>query len=264
MDILAEIVAVKRNEVKKLRSKYSYSNFGDFPYFGRKALSMAKALTADLDLAIIAEVKKASPSAGVIRADFDHRRIADIYHEHGANAISVLTDVRFFQGNITYLSDIARDREVPLLRKDFIIDESQIFEAKAQGADCVLLICEILSAGQLADLSHAAYETGLEVLTEIHSKEQLSKIDFNLNRIIGVNNRDLTSFKVDIDTTLRLAEKIPEETILVSESGLKQKSDFEQLLSAPVNAVLVGEQLMRSEDIGNELKKCKEWCHRAR
>ena len=264
MDILTEIVAVKRDEVKKLRARYQRTSFNDFPYFDRTVISMAEALTADKDLAIIAEVKKASPSAGIIRQDFNHQRIAEIYQENGTNAVSVLTDKNFFQGNITYLADIARDRQVPLLRKDFIIDEWQILEAKANGADCILLISEILAQSQLAELTHAAYETGLEVLTEMHDADQLNKIDLEQQSILGINNRDLTSFKVDIDTTLRVADMIPEDKIIVSESGLKKKSDFELLLASPVAAVLIGEHLMRSEDMAGELKKCREWGQRAR
>lgn len=263
MDILSEIVTVKHDEVKKLRDRYRRTSFNDFSHFDRTVLSMAEALTANKDLAIIAEVKKASPSAGIIRHDFNHQRIAEIYQENGAKAISVLTDRNFFQGDINFLADIARDRQVPLLRKDFIIDEWQVYEAKAHGADCILLICEILEQNQLSELTQAAFETGLEVLTEMHSAQELKKIDMNQQRILGINNRDLATFKVDIDTTLRVAEKIPEDRIIVSESGLKTQEDFKRLHDSPVSAVLVGEHLMRAQDIGGELRQCVEWGQRA-
>lgn len=262
MNILDEIIDVKKEEVKKLRKEYTYGRFTDSEFYGKEKLSLYDALSKTDDIAIIAEVKKASPSKGVIRNDFDHMKIADVYMENGAEAISILTDVNFFQGSLTYLSDIAQIKTKPLLRKDFIIDEYQVFEAKHYGADAVLLIAEVLSARQINELTHAAYETGLDVLLELHSADQLNKIDLVLNKLIGVNNRNLNDFTVDVNTTLHLAEKLPGDVVLVSESGISMQETIEELKLTNVNAVLVGEYLMRAEDIKGRLNQLAEWCSR--
>lgn len=262
MSILEKIVAVKKEEVKKLRSEYSYRHFTDSEYFNRPVLSMNRVLTSDNDIAIIAEIKKASPSAGIIRENFNHLELAEIYMDTEINAVSVLTDQHFFQGNISFLNDIAESRIVPLLRKDFIIDDYQIYEARSNGADCILLIAEILSENQLAELTHAAAELGIETLVEIHSAEQIQKINFNSNRLVGINNRNLENFKVDLNTTVRLAELIPDKVTLVSESGIKGSEDLGHLKKTRINAVLVGEHFMRCEDISRELQNFKKWARR--
>jgi len=260
MNILDEIVEVKREEVKILRRDFTISRFSDAEYFDSDCLDFASALSKPKRVSIIAEIKKASPSKGIIREDFDHMAIAEIYHESGADAISVLTDKTFFQGNISYLNNIAKIKSIPLLRKDFIIDEYQVFEAKSNGADAILLISEILSKTQIAELSDAAFELGMSVLLEMHSKKQISKIDFKKNRIIGINNRDLTKFKTDLTTTEMISKNIDNNVILVSESGINTKNDIDFIKTINVEAVLIGEHFMRNDNIGDSLKQMKDFC----
>jgi indole-3-glycerol phosphate synthase len=261
IDILSKIVEVKKDEVKILKRDFTISRFSDFEYFSNECLNFEKALAKPHAISIIAEVKKASPSKGIIRKNFNHLKIADIYMNNGADAISVLTDKQFFMGNISYLHDIAKYKSVPLLRKEFIIDEYQVFEAKANGADVILLISEILSANQIKELSKAAYELGMKVLLELHSEDQISKIDVSINKIIGINNRDLTNFKTDIKTTEDISNKLPNDILFVSESGISNKSDIDYLKSIRTNAILVAEHFMKSEDIASSLKEMKDFCH---
>lgn len=258
--VLNDILEVKRDEVKLLHRDFTLSRFEDSEYYSKPKLSISDSIKTDNDISIIAEVKKASPSKGIIREDFNHLEIADIYMNNEVNAVSVLTDKNFFKGSIDYLRDIAGIKSVPLLRKDFIIDEYQVFEAKSNGADVILLICEALSANQIIELSHAAFETDLEVLLELHSEDQLVKIDFSLNRLIGVNNRNLADFSVRLDTTIKLRERIPDDVLLVSESGLNTKDDIDTIMRVNTNAVLIGEHFMRSDNIGDSVKQMKDWC----
>lgn len=259
-NILDEIVEVKNEEVKTLKRDFTLSRFSDSEHFNASCLDFASALSKPEVISIIAEIKKASPSKGIIKEDFNHIAIADIYQENGANAISVLTDKLFFQGNISYLNEIAKIKSVPLLRKDFIIDEYQVFEAKSNGADAILLISEILSKNQITELSNVASDLGMAVLLEMHSDEQISKIDFSINKIIGINNRDLKKFKTDLNTTKLISEKIYDDVILVSESGINTKEDIDFVKSIKVDAVLIGEHFMRQQDIGNSVKQMKEFC----
>lgn len=259
-NILNEIVEVKHEEVKVLKRDFTLSRFSDSEHFDARCLNFTSSLSKPDVISIIAEIKKASPSKGIIREDFDHIAIAEIYHEDGADAISVLTDKKFFKGNISYLNDIATIKYAPLLRKDFIIDEYQVFEAKSNGADAILLISEILSKNQIAELTNAAYDLGMEVLLEMHSDEQLSKIDFSKNKVIGINNRDLTKFKTDLKTTELISDKINDDVILVSESGINTKDDINFVKSIKVDAVLIGEHFMRQENIGNSLQQMKQFC----
>ncbi len=260
IDILSKIVTVKKDEVKLLKRDFTLSRFSNSEYFEIDCLNFENALSKPEAISIITEIKKASPSKGIIRDDFNHLAIADVYMNNGADAISVLTDKHFFKGNIKYLNDIAKYKSVPLLRKDFIINEYQVFEAKANGADAILLISEILSENQIKELSNAAFELGMKVLLELHSEEHLSKIDLSLNKIIGINNRDLTNFTTDLNTTKIISELITEDVIIVSESGINNKSNLEFLKSTKTNAVLVGEHFMRADNIGDSLKQMKELC----
>lgn len=260
MNILEEIIEVKKEEVKSLRKRYSYNSFNSMEHFQHQTRSLKKALSNQNKISIIAEVKKASPSKGVIQSDFNHIRIAEIYQSNGADAISVLTDEKFFQGHISFLAEIRKLSEIPLLRKDFIIDEYQILEAKAFGADAILLISEILSANQIKDLTDCAIENNLDVLLELHSENEIPKLDLMRNNLIGINNRDLKTFEVDLTTTKKIKDKIDGEIIIVSESGISKRDDIEYLKSINVNAILVGEHFMRSENPGDELKKFIEWC----
>ncbi|MCG6961226.1 indole-3-glycerol phosphate synthase TrpC [bacterium BMS3Abin03] len=260
MEFLDEIIVVKKEEVKKLHSDFTLSRFKDSEFFEKSCMDINKALSGDGAISIIAEIKKASPSKGIIKEDFNHLKIAEEYTNAGADAISVLTDQKFFMGHINFLNDIAQVKSVPLLRKDFIIDEYQVFEAKSNGADVILLIAEALSFQQIQELTHCAKEIGMETLLEFHSENQLDKINTFTNKIIGINNRDLKTFKVDIKTTECLSKKIPGEIILVSESGISTLDDIHFLKTTRTNAILVGEHLMRSKSITDSLKRLKEWC----
>ena len=262
MNILYKIVETKKEEVSKLKNKFSLSDFEDFTFFKNSIISFKEKLKDKNDLSIIAEIKKASPSKGIIREDFNHTEIADTYMMNGADAVSVLTDKNYFQGSITFLEDIARNKTAPLLRKDFLIDEIQLYQAKAFGADFILLISEILSQSQIKDLSRTAIELGMEVLLEVHSSKELDKIDFELNDLIGINNRDLTTFKVDLNTTVNIADLLPDNVKIISESGFGKSENADKVINTKVDGLLVGEHFMRSKKIGEELGKFKEWCTR--
>ncbi len=267
MTILQKILDVKKEEIAELHRKFTRESFSESEMFDAKRLSLKSALLKKNKINVIAEIKKASPSKGILKNDFDHVAIAKSYLSGGADAISILTDKQFFQGNISFLKEIAgicecipSGKTVPLLRKDFIIDEFQILEAKANGADAILLIAEALSKEQIDELSSAAFENDLEVLLEIHSENQLEKINFNKNKIIGINNRDLATFNVDINTTINLMKNIPKDCVIVSESGINSKNDLDLLKDANVDAVLVGEHFIKSENIEESLKQFIEWC----
>jgi indole-3-glycerol phosphate synthase len=202
---------------------------------------------------VIAEVKKASPSAGVIRADFDPVRIATTYARHGAACISVLTDEPFFQGHLTYLEQVRAAVPVPLLRKDFLLERYQLLEARLAGADAVLLIAEILDQPTLTRLLREAAELGLQALVELYDADNLPRVLDSGAGLIGINNRDLRTFVTRLEHTLDLAPRVPSDRCLVSESGIRSHADIVRLRAAGVRAVLVGETLMRAGDIGAQL-----------
>lgn len=204
-------------------------------------------------ITLIAEVKKASPSAGVIRADFDPVAIARTYEAHGAAAISVLTDVEYFQGSLKYLTDVRAAVGLPVLRKDFVIDRYQLLEARDAGADAVLLIAECLPGDRLHALQREAIALGLHTLVELHDADQLPRVLDCGAPVIGINNRDLRTFTTRLEHTLDLLPKIPADRTVVSESGIKTHADLVKLGAAGARAVLVGESLMRSADIGAAL-----------
>jgi indole-3-glycerol phosphate synthase len=213
-------------------------------------------------LNLIAEVKKASPSAGLIRADFDPVAIAKIYEENGADALSVLTDETYFQGRLDYLQQIRSQVKLPVLRKDFIIDAYQVYQSRAAGADAILLIAECLETSQMIDLQILATEVNLTVLIEVHDLDNLMRvrdrvIGFPHKRysLLGINNRDLRTMTTDLGTTLRMAELVEDRDVLVSESGIQTYADIQKLASAGVRAVLVGESLMKAPDIGLATRK---------
>jgi len=206
---------------------------------------------------IIAEVKKASPSKGLICRDFDPVKIAGIYAASGAAAISVITDVDHFQGQLDYLRQIDQSlgrARPPLLRKDFIFDRYQIYESRANGADALLLIVAILNPEKLGELLALSHELGIGCLVEVHDAREVEIAVKSGARIIGINNRDLQTFQVDITNTQRLRQLIPEDRVVVSESGIKNRSDIERLRSFGVNAVLIGETLVASADIATTMK----------
>ena len=207
---------------------------------------------------LIAEVKKASPSKGLIRADFDPRAIARTYAENGASAISVLTEVKYFQGRLSYLPEIKAalgDKKIPLLRKDFLTDPYQIYESRANGADALLLIVAILPAEKLKELLQLSHRLGMSCLVEVHNEAELKIALDSGAKIIGINNRDLTTFETDLTTTERLRPLIPQDIIVVSESGIKDRKDMERLRGWGADAVLVGESLMASPDIAAKMKE---------
>ena len=208
-------------------------------------------------ISFICEVKQASPSKGRIVEDFDHLKVAHAYAKGGAAAISVLTEPDFFAGSDRYLVEISDALELPLLRKDFVIDSYQICQAAALGADAVLLICAILAPSQLSEYQAQAHELGMAALVECHDEAEVARALEADAQIVGVNNRDLRTFKVDISTSVRLRDSVPPEVLFVSESGIRTVSDVELLRAAGVDAVLVGESLMRASDPTAALRKLR-------
>ena len=204
---------------------------------------------------LIAEIKKSSPSKGVIRHDFKPLKIALTYQAAGASALSVLTDERFFDGKLSYLKMLKKRVTIPILRKDFIIDEYQVYESAVNGADAVLLIAHILTQEQLVRYYNIAKELGMDVMVEVHNEEEVEKALASPATIIGINNRDLTDFNVDISVTQRLIHFIPENKIIVSESGIETYEQVMFLKSLGVSAVLIGETFMRSKNIGEKVRE---------
>jgi len=258
-DILQQIFSHKRSEVTAARAAAPLAELQarlgdreDQPRGFARALRDA-ALSGWTP--VIAEVKKGSPSKGVIRPDFDPLDIAAIYQENGATCLSVLTDERFFLGHLRYLALIREQVTLPLLRKDFIFDEYQIYEAAAGGADAILLIAAMLEPAQLADLLGVAGELYLDVLLEVHDERELAMALATDCRLIGINNRSLHTFVTDLATTERLAPLIPAERLIVAESGINSRTDIVRLQQAGAGAFLVGESLMREGDIGAKLQE---------
>lgn len=248
--ILDEIVATKRQEVAAARLRMPLDEMEHQAAEAPPTRDFLAALTGPGPIQLIAEVKKASPSAKVIRADFDPVAIARTYQAHGAACLSVLTDAPYFQGHLSYLARIRAAVAIPLLRKDFIIDEYQVVEARLAGADAVLLIAEILDDAQLVALRLRAEALGMATLVELHDEANLPRVLGSGATLIGINNRDLRRFVTDLDQTFRLRDRIPPGVTLVSESGIRTRRDVERLESAGVSAILVGETLMRAPDIG--------------
>jgi indole-3-glycerol phosphate synthase len=253
--ILDKIVARKRLEIEEAGQKQPAnlleSRLSDAP----PVRDFRAALEKPGEFQIIAEVKKASPSAGVLRADFDPVAIARIYEKSGAACISVLTDEGFFQGSLAHLSAIRTAVQIPLLRKDFILDRYQLLEARLAGADAVLLIAEILDDRQLRSLLKEAEELGLQTLVELFDSENLSRVVESGARPIGINNRNLRTFDTRLEHTLDLADRLPADCCLVSESGIRNRQDILRLAQAGVRAALIGETLMRAPDIAGKLRE---------
>jgi indole-3-glycerol phosphate synthase len=253
MNILDEILDYKRLEILREKKTIPVEQLKDMPNYARHCLSLQKALSGK-DTAVIAEIKKASPSKNIIREDFDPLEIACQYVGSGASALSVLTDKKYFQGDIRFIADIRSSTTIPILRKDFIIDSYQLVESKAFGADAVLLIAAALKPERLRDLFTEAAALGLECLVEVHSISELNILNLIPAQMIGINNRNLSNFTVDISTTIRVVSRIPQEIIVVSESGITSRMDIDQLAAHGVRAVLVGESLMRAENPGKALQ----------
>jgi indole-3-glycerol phosphate synthase len=254
MTILEKIVAVKHAEVASLKRQTPLSEWKRMTACLPPARNFGSAI-GGRDCRIIAEVKRRSPSRGVLSRDFDPARIAQVYQENGAAAVSVLTDREFFAGDKEYLIDIRGKVKLPLLRKDFIVDPCQIYETRLLGADAVLLIAGILETGQLADYLAVAEDLGFAALVEVHDREDLAKALAAGAGIIGVNNRDLKTFVTDLKTSMDLIAAIPEDRIVVSESGIRTRADIEALTAAGIHAFLIGETLMQAEDRGGKLRE---------
>ncbi len=253
--ILDEIIAYKKQELAETKRQTTLAEVRSRIADIGPTRGFSKALSGSGEIGLIAEVKKASPSKGVIREDFDPVKIAGTYDESGASCISVLTEKKYFQGSLEYLGDIRKAVKLPLLRKDFIIDEYQVHEARAAGADAVLLIAACLDKGRMEDFLGIAGELGLDVLVESHTYKELDKALLAGASLVGINNRDLGTFTVSLQTTLDLLKDIPDDRIVVSESGIKTRDDVIMLQKAGVDAVLVGESLMREKDIGRKVKE---------
>ena len=248
--ILDKIVATKREEIALANRGVPEATLRQQLADAPPPRDFLAALAAGPPIRLIAEVKKASPSKGVIRTDFDPVAIAHIYQQHGAACISVLTDRQFFQGSLDYLRQVRAAVEAPVLRKDFIIDPYQVIEARAAGADAVLLIAECLDDDLLERLHLAILDLGMTPLVELYEPANLARVLRIGARLIGINNRDLRTFETDLEHTLRLRRQIPSDRIVVAESGIRSRQDVERLEAAGVQAMLVGETLMASTDIG--------------
>jgi len=256
-DILDRIIEVKRGEIRiaqeslsleELRLQASTRDSRDF-------VGALRAKHAEGKPAIIAEVKKASPSKGVLRENFVPADIAKSYEQGGAACLSVLTDVQFFKGSVAYLEEARAACSLPVLRKDFIVDAYQVLEARAMGADCILLIAAALQPLQMRDLEAYAHSLGLAVLVEVHDRDELEQSLTLKTPLIGVNNRNLRTFETSIETTIGMLDMVPEDRIVVTESGILSRVDVDRLRAMDVQTFLVGEAFMRADDPGTELAR---------
>ena len=252
-DILKKIVDVKRQEVAAALKRKSFE--------AMRADAESRVLTRDFvgalrhkiaagQAAVIAEVKKASPSKGVLREDFIPADIAQSYAEHGAACLSVLTDKAFFQGSVDYLKQARASCDLPVLRKDFMVDAYQVFEARAMGADCILLIAACLDDAHMVELEAIAHSLDMAVLVEVHDAEELQRALKLKTPLVGINNRNLRTFEVSLDTTLGMLKDVPDDRLLVTESGILHRADVQKMRDAHVHAFLVGEAFMRAPDPG--------------
>jgi indole-3-glycerol phosphate synthase len=246
--MLDKIVAQKREEVKQRKTVATMAYLQERIARQKPVLDLALALKGDR-IRLIAEVKQASPSRGILASNFNPTKLARTYAEGGAAAISVLTEANYFGGNIEHLAAIKEAVGLPLLRKDFIFDPYQVYESRAYGADALLLIATILSQGQLKELISLSHSVGLKCLVEVHNEGEVERAVLSAAEIIGINNRDLNTFAVDINTTRRLRPLVPQEKIVVSESGIKSRKDMEKLRKWGVDAVLIGEALVTAGDV---------------
>ena len=257
MNQLSKIIETTKETVKKSISYRQISSLEeDFEKYCKRAfVSAISEKVFKEETAIIAEIKKASPSKGLIREDFDPKKIAEEYETNGATCLSILTDEPFFQGKLEYLATVRNSCELPILRKDFIIDPYQIYETKAYGGDCILLIVAALDIMQLKDFSQLAQELDLDILVEVHSEKELTGALSISPTLVGINNRDLTTFEVDKNLSLKLSKKIPRDITVVSESGINSKEDILSSKEQGIHSFLIGESLMREPSPGEALKK---------
>lgn len=254
-DILKKIITQKHQDIAQAKSRVSVEDLEHRLPDAPPARNFPEALKRAKGMALIAEVKKASPSAGIIREDFNPVAIAKTYEESGATCLSVLTDEHFFQGHLDYLKQIRAIANIPILRKDFLIDPYQVIEARVAGADCVLLIAECLDDDSLQSLYRLANELGMSALVEIYEPENLDRVLALDPPMIGINNRNLRTFVTKLEHTIELCSRIPEDCLIISESGIKTREDVVRLENAGVGGILVGETLMRSESIGDKVRE---------
>mgnify|MGYP001440288133 FL=1 len=247
MNILDEIVANTRSKLADKKLKIPFDELSSKIDMNNLKKSVFKKTLEGSNQAIIAEIKKASPSAGLISEDFDPVLKAKEYESFGASALSILTEEDYFQGNIQYLINVKAVSNLPILRKDFIIDKYQIYESKIIGADCILLIASILNDDEIKIFSQIAEKLGLDYIIEVHNKDELSRVKNFSKAIIGVNNRNLKTFEVDIDNSIRLRQEFQEDNIFVSESGIKNQKDIDKLKEHNINVFLIGESLMKGD-----------------
>ncbi|MDP3142463.1 MAG: indole-3-glycerol phosphate synthase TrpC [Candidatus Omnitrophota bacterium] len=253
-DFLTEIIEQKKSVLKERNTFFSYWQLrlrSQRPHLNR---FFKDSISQPDRLNLIAEIKKASPSRGIIRYDFNAVNLARIYQDSGADALSVLTEEQFFKGNIAFINSIRKKSRLPILRKDFIIDDFQIYESYVYGADAILLIAQILEREQLANFINLSQRLGMDCLVEVHNEEDLKKALDTDARVIGINNRDLRTLKVDLQTTARLRSFIPSDKIVVSESGIHTVEDIAFINNLGVNAVLIGEAFLESYDIPARIK----------
>jgi len=255
-DILDKIVAVKREEIAAARKRVSLEAMRADAHSRVLTRDFVGALRRRIDAgrpAVIAEVKKASPSKGVLRADFIPADIAQSYAEHGAACLSVLTDRQFFQGEPDYLKQARASCDLPVLRKDFVVDPYQVYESRVMGADCILLIAACLDDALMRELEAVALGLDMAVLVEVHDGDELDRALALRTPLVGINNRNLRTFEVSLDTTLSLRERVPSDRILVTESGIRHAEDVQRMRAAGIQAFLVGEAFMRADDPGAAL-----------
>ncbi len=247
MNILEEIVAKTKSKLEEKKQRVSLEELSSkIDFENLKETNFKKSLQNKAE-AIIAEIKKASPSAGIISDDFDPVSKSKEYESFGASALSILTEEDYFLGNIQYLKDVKATISLPILRKDFIVDEYQIYESKLIGADCILLIASILNDEELKNFSEISERLKLDYIIEVHDEEELQRVQHFTNAIIGVNNRDLKTFDVDINNSVELKKTFEGENIFIAESGIKSKKDIEYLKQNNINVFLIGESLMKGD-----------------
>jgi indole-3-glycerol phosphate synthase len=261
-DILIKILQRKREEIAEREARIPLEKLKQQIPSQTETRGFVNALVnrvAEGKPAVIAEIKKASPSKGIIRANFDPVEIAKSYAEAGATCLSVLTDIDFFQGFDAYLVDARNACDLPVIRKDFIVDAYQVYEARVMGADCILLIVAALDDAKLTELSDLAAELGLDVLVEVHDEAELERALKLPNKLVGINNRNLRTFETSLDTTLSMLDKIPDDRLVVTESGIHTPEDIKLMRDNNVNCFLVGEAFMVAEDPGEKLRELFEF-----
>jgi indole-3-glycerol phosphate synthase len=253
--ILSEIISKKRERLKDAKAMIPMrdlrTKIGDIEE--SRDFKTAIKRSPDEEIKLIAEIKKASPTKGVIRSEFNHLSIARTYEEKAVSAVSILTEEDFFHGNLKFLSEVKKVLTKPVLRKDFIFDEYQIYESRANEADAILIIAAILNKNQAAEYLHLSKELGLSVIFEVHNFKELEMALLIDSDIIGINNRDLKTLQVNINTTFELKKEIPSDKVTISESGIKTRKDVKRLQEAGIDSILVGTALMEAEDIGKKI-----------